>query len=92
MEIIATHNSKILDKNNLAIRIISSLAILAIWLKMLSFARGWESTAFLIRMILKVILYMRYFFIVTFWCMLGFATMGTFNYSIYFIMHIINKN
>jgi len=65
-----------IDHNNLIIRILTCIAIIATWLKLLSFARGNENTAFIIRMILNVINEMRWFFFVTFWTMLAFVCAG----------------
>lgn len=72
MDIMATAHFMI-SPNNLTLRIIASIAIFATWLKLLSFARGDENTAFIIRMIVNVIGKMKVFFLVTFWTMLGFV-------------------
>lgn len=42
----------------------TSIAIFAVWIKLISFARGNENTAFIIRMIINVIIQMKYFFLV----------------------------
>ncbi len=71
MDIMAT--AHLIDPNNLTLRILCSIAIFATWLKLLSFARGDERSAFIIRMIVNVMGKMKVFFLVTFWTMLGFV-------------------
>lgn len=63
-----------MSANNLVLRIIGSVAIFATWLKLLTFARGVERTAFIIRMIVNVMGKMKVFFLITFWTLLGFAS------------------
>ena len=65
------------------------MAILFLWIKMLSFARAEERLAFIVRMLIEVFIDMKYFFIFMFWFVLGFSFMGKQMIYYYLIFIII---
>lgn len=61
-----------------------------IMIKMLSFLRAFKEIAFLMKMIFEVVMNLKYFFIVTFWTLFAFGTLGLILYClfIYFNLYI----
>lgn len=64
------------DSNYFILRILTGLAIFFTWIKLMFFGRGFKNIAFLIKMIMQVMINMRYFFIVTFWTLIAFSALG----------------
>ena len=65
-----------IGENNVILRIIDSIALMFIWIKVASFSRGRSDTAFIMRMIVQVMYDMRYFFVFMFWIVIGFGFMS----------------
>ncbi len=87
MEIIAIYNIKPnpnpiytnkFDSNYNVLRVLTGLAVFFTWIKLLFFGRGFKNIAFLIKMIMQVMVNMKYFFIVTFYSLIAFSFLGYF--------------
>lgn len=74
LDSISIIDSNIIGPFNVIIRFYASLGIFFVWIKLLTFARGFKNLAFLLRMIQQCIIKQRFFFIVTFWTAIAFAS------------------
>lgn len=74
LDFISIIDSDIIDPFDLFIRFFASLGVFCVWIKLLTFTRGFKNFAYLLRMIHQCIIKQRFFFIVTFCSVIAFAS------------------
>ena len=66
----------VVEFNMSPVKIMISITFLSLWIRLFSFARGFEGTGFLIRLVQQVVIDMKFFLFLIFLFMLAFASSG----------------
>ena len=79
-----------------ALQTFVALALLSLWLRLLSYSRGFEGTGFLVRLVQQTIIDMRYFLLMIFLFALAFASAGfmfqkDFSQSQFYVFNLIYR-